>query len=227
MAPAAILLAFDTSTDRGSVALVRAREDGGVDPIAEHDYDAEPGHAERLLPAIDALLKGAGLGPGGVSVVAVGLGPGSFSGLRGGVTTAKALAFAGGARVVGVSGLATLAAASGARAGLVVALLDARRDEAFAAAYRAGDWLDPAEPPRLLSLADARRWVASLPGPLTLVGSGAPLVDPAAASGPAHPPALALAGLAAALLARGGALAPVEPLYVRPPNATPPRPPRP
>ncbi|HEU4405530.1 MAG TPA: tRNA (adenosine(37)-N6)-threonylcarbamoyltransferase complex dimerization subunit type 1 TsaB [Polyangiaceae bacterium] len=226
MASEATLLALDTSTDRGSVALARAGEGGRLEALAAHDYDAEPGHAERLLPAIDALFRGTGLGLGGLSAIAVGVGPGSFSGLRVGVTTAKALGFAGGVRVVGVSGLAALAAASGAGAGLVVALLDARRDEAFAAAYRAGDWLEPAEPPRLLSLDEARRWVGSLPGPRTLVGSGAPLVDPAAAAGPAHPPALAIAALAAALLARGGDPLPTEPLYVRPPNATPPRPAR-
>lgn len=226
MAPDAPMLAFDTSTDRGSVALVRLRG-AEIEMIASREYEAEPGHAERLLPAIDEICRGAGLGPAGLSVVAVGVGPGSFSGLRVGVTTAKALAFAGGARVVGVSGLAALAAASGAREGLVVALLDARRDEAFAAAYRVGDWLDPAEPPRLLALAEARRWVGSLPGPLTLVGSGASLIDPSVATSPTHPPALTLAALAAALLVRGDAPPSVEPLYVRPPNATLPRPPQP
>lgn len=225
MAPATLLLALDTSTDRGALALARWREGGGLEPLAARDYEASPGHAECLLPALDALLRGAGVGPGDLGAIAVGVGPGSFSGLRVGVTTAKALAFAGGARVVGVSGLAALAAASGATEGLVVALLDARRDEAFAAAYRPGAWLEPAEPPRLLSLDEARRWVRSLPGPLTLVGTGAPLIDPGAASGPSHPPAAALAALGAALLARGEG-APVEPLYVRPPNATPPAPPR-
>jgi tRNA threonylcarbamoyladenosine biosynthesis protein TsaB len=227
----ALLLALDTSTDRGSLALVRAREGAVVEALASFDYDAEPGHAERLLPALDAIVEAAGLGPraalaGGLDAIAVGVGPGSFSGLRVGITTAKALAFAGRARVVGVCGLAALAAASGAREGLVVALLDARRDEAFAAAYRAGAWLDPAEPPRLLSTAEARCWVASLPGPLTIVGTGAPLVgDGAPSAGPAFPPALAIAELAAARLARGEVFADVEPLYVRPPNATLPRPP--
>ncbi|HEU4532867.1 MAG TPA: tRNA (adenosine(37)-N6)-threonylcarbamoyltransferase complex dimerization subunit type 1 TsaB [Polyangiaceae bacterium] len=225
MAPDALLLALDTSTDRGSVALVRLRGDGALETVAASEYEAEPGHAERLLPALDALFAGAGLRPGALGAVAVGVGPGSFSGLRVGVTTAKALGLAVGARVVGVVGLAALAAASGASEGLVVALLDARRGEVFAAAYRAGAWLEPAEPPRLLALDEARRWAASLPGPLTLVGEGAPLVDPAAARAPAFPPALAVASLGVALLARGDdASVAVEPLYVRPPNATLPAP---
>ncbi len=227
MAPETLLLALDTSTDRGALALARAAG-GALEPLAEAEYEAEPGHAERLLPALDALFAGAGLRPATLGAIVVGLGPGSFSGLRAGVTTAKALGFATGARVTGVSGLAALAAASGASEGLVVALLDARRDEVFAAAYRAGAWLEPVEAPRLLSIAGARQWLASLPVAPTLVGTGAPLVAPGTPPGHARPPALALAALGAlgaALLAGGGPHPPVEPLYVRPPNATLPAPP--
>lgn len=68
--------------------------------------------------------------------IAVGVGPGTFTGLRIGVSTARALARARGIALVGVSTLESLAlAASGDATGAVVAVLDARRGEVFAAAW--------------------------------------------------------------------------------------------
>jgi tRNA threonylcarbamoyladenosine biosynthesis protein TsaB len=126
-------LGIDTSTAELTVALageeaVLAERDAGPAP------DGRPRHATKLLPAIEDVVA-AGGGWGEVSAVAVGLGPGTFTGLRIGVSTARALAQARGIGLAGVSSLEALAlgAEDGERPRLAV--IDARRCEVFAALY--------------------------------------------------------------------------------------------
>jgi tRNA threonylcarbamoyladenosine biosynthesis protein TsaB len=126
------LLAFDTATPATAVALVA---DGHEAELRHEPEPGErPGHVEQLLPLAHRLLEDAGLRFADLDRIAVGTGPGTFTGLRIGVASARALAQAGGAELVGVSTLRTLAAgAPGGRP--VLAVLDARRGEAFAAEY--------------------------------------------------------------------------------------------
>ena len=153
------MLGFDTATRATAVALrladgstLQMRDDPDPTPPAQR-----PGHATRLLEMADGLLVSAGIGWGALERIAVGRGPGTFTGLRVGVATARGLAQSLGIGLVGVSSLRALAAgASGgthqdgggqeqdgggmelARAADrkgVLAVLDARRGEAFAAAY--------------------------------------------------------------------------------------------
>ena len=123
-----MILAFDTATPATVVAV------GGEGIRAEARHDPEPGerpgHVQRLLPLAAELLEGASLRFADVSRIAVGTGPGTFTGLRIGVATARALAQASGAELVGIPTLDALAAAAqGPRE--VLAVLDARRGEAF------------------------------------------------------------------------------------------------
>jgi tRNA threonylcarbamoyladenosine biosynthesis protein TsaB len=133
-----LVIGFDTATDRLTVALT----DGGA-LLAEthHDPDAEgrPRHSALLLREVEDQVESAG-GWGGIGRIAVGLGPGSFTGLRIGIATARALAQARELPIAGVGTLAALAAAIGDRAGAgreALAVLDARRGQAFAALYSA------------------------------------------------------------------------------------------
>jgi tRNA threonylcarbamoyladenosine biosynthesis protein TsaB len=137
-----IVLGFDTATAATAVALRLA--DGSVtqardDPAA----GAHPGHATRLLEMARELLAAAGVPWRGVQRVAVGTGPGTFTGLRVGVATARGLAQSLAAELVGVSSpqaLALSALAAGEPApDAVLAVIDARRGEAFAAAYAPGE----------------------------------------------------------------------------------------
>ncbi|HYM44651.1 MAG TPA: tRNA (adenosine(37)-N6)-threonylcarbamoyltransferase complex dimerization subunit type 1 TsaB [Solirubrobacteraceae bacterium] len=143
-----IVLGFDTATPATAIALrladgsaVQARDDPGP---GEH-----PGHATRLLPLVADLLARTGLRFRDLERIAVGLGPGTFTGLRIGVATARGLAQSLSLGLAGVSSLQALAAAAArgehelaepstrvgaARTG-VLAVLDARRGEVFAAAY--------------------------------------------------------------------------------------------
>src|SRR3954467_10825613 len=121
-------LAIETSGRTGSVAVAR---DGTV--LAEETFPHGLKHAAGLVPMIDRLCKGAGWGPRDVEEVYVSAGPGSFTGLRVGVTVAKTLAFATGAKVVAVPTVEVLARNAPADATNVVIVLDAKREQIFTA----------------------------------------------------------------------------------------------
>ena len=142
------ILAFDTATRATAVALCGL---GDVVYVARDDPPGgrRPGHATRLLPLSVSLLDRAGIGWDDLERIAVGVGPGTFTGLRIGIATARALAQARNIPLVGVSTLQSLAlagawasrgtaAADALPSGLdvVVAVLDARRSEVFAAGWR-------------------------------------------------------------------------------------------
>ena len=136
------ILALDTATRATAVALC-------ADGVAlEARDDPSPGerprHAAALLPLAAQLLERAGIGFADLDRLAVGVGPGTFTGLRIGVATARALARAATVPLVGVSTLQSLALNALAFRELamvesVVAVLDARRGEVFAAAWRRAD----------------------------------------------------------------------------------------
>lgn len=137
------ILAFDTATRATTVALVD--EDGELELEARDDPEpgARPGHTSRLMPLIVEVLERAACGWNELDRLAVGTGPGTFTGLRIGVATARALSCARRLPLVGVSTLESLAlgAAQAVRAGghdQVMAILDARRREVFAAAWAPG-----------------------------------------------------------------------------------------
>lgn len=157
-----MILAFDTATPSTVVALA-----GGATRL-EARHDPEPGerpqHVQRLLPLVAELLDEAGLRFADLDRVAVGTGPGTFTGLRIGVATARALAQGSGADLVGVSTLEALARSgtdpllARARKGSVrvLAVLDARRGEAFV-----GGAVPPAAvTPELLGRIARPGWVA-------------------------------------------------------------------
>ncbi len=126
-----LVLALDTSTPTVSVAV---GDDGVV--VGEVRLVGERRHAERVAPAVEYLFGELGVEPGHLSAVAVGLGPGLFTGLRVGVTTAKAMAAALRLPVVGIPSLDLVAYPLRHTSRLVVAVLDARRREVFHARYR-------------------------------------------------------------------------------------------
>ncbi len=128
-----VLLGLDTATAHTVVGL--RLPDGTVLSRRHRPGPGErPGHVQQLLPLATEVLAEAGVRWADVTRIAVGIGPGTFTGLRIGVATARALASTAGAELVGVSSLAAVASA-GSADGPVVACLDARRRELFAAAW--------------------------------------------------------------------------------------------
>jgi tRNA threonylcarbamoyladenosine biosynthesis protein TsaB len=135
-----IVLGFDTATPATAVGLLLA--DGTTLSARDDPAPQErPGHTARLLALARELLAGAELRWEDVQLIAVGVGPGTFTGLRIGVATARGLAQSLGVELVGVSTPHVLAEAAigGWQAaqpeGGVLAVIDARRGQAFVAAY--------------------------------------------------------------------------------------------
>jgi tRNA threonylcarbamoyladenosine biosynthesis protein TsaB len=126
-----MLLAVDTTSLAGSVALLKGNELRGL-----VGFSAAPGHAERLLPTIDSLLEEMSVPLTEIEAFAVAAGPGSFTGLRIGISTVEGLAYTTGRPVVGVSALEATAHRFRYRPGLVASFMDARRGEVFGALYR-------------------------------------------------------------------------------------------
>lgn len=130
-----ILLAIESATDLVGAAVVG--DEGGA---VERVHAGGRAHAEHLAPSIEEACALAGCRVTDLDRIAVDIGPGLFTGLRVGVATAKALAQALGIGVLGMGSLDILAAAAwertgGPATGPVVAVVDARRGEVFAAAY--------------------------------------------------------------------------------------------
>lgn len=126
------LLTLDTCDSRGSVSILR---DDQVLQTVEHDTMED--YSIWLLPAIDCALQASGLSFSDIDVYVAASGPGSFTGVRVGLTTAKAWAEVTGKPIVGVSRLEALAAQAAPSAGeFVAAFTNAQRKQIFGALYR-------------------------------------------------------------------------------------------
>jgi tRNA threonylcarbamoyladenosine biosynthesis protein TsaB len=132
-----LILAVETSTFTGSVALVEASlPEGAWRIVGETTLHLSETHSSRLMPTIDRLLRETSRAIQAVQGIAVGLGPGSFTGLRIAVSTVKGLAFSLRVPVVGVPTLDALAHNIPFASPLVCPVLDARKKEVYAALFR-------------------------------------------------------------------------------------------
>lgn len=233
------LLAFETSSSRCGVALLRDAGSGSPE-VAQLEHEGSQEHAERLLPMASALLARAGLAPADLHAVAFGQGPGGFTGLRVACGVAQGVALGLGVPVLPV--VSHLAVAEDARAGTDAAILvalDARMSEVYLAAYvpepapaGAPAWR-VLQAPMLISADEVLPWArhrlaawsreAGRALSLRLAGDAwqaYPEAMPAAGlpqAEPARPRAATVAQLARNDWLRGAALPPEEatPLYVR------------
>jgi tRNA threonylcarbamoyladenosine biosynthesis protein TsaB len=208
------LLAFDTSTDVLSVAVRHG------DRIVAHSGAGGAQASSTLIPLIRRLLAEAGLTLAELDAIAFGRGPGSFTGLRTACAVAQGLGFGAGVPLLPIDTLHAVADEARHRFGAlrVVALLDARMDQVYAAhyAFDADDDAAAAAVPELLAPEQVE-----VPEGWALVGNAFVPYGERLRGGTARHPVLptadALLRLAPALLAAGGAAAPADawPLYVR------------
>jgi tRNA threonylcarbamoyl adenosine modification protein YeaZ len=227
------LLAIDTSLHACSACLF---DPGKPEDMRRETLAMERGHAEALMPMIERIMSGRGLEVAGVGAsagadfagvdrIAVTIGPGSYTGLRVGISAARALGLALAKPVVGVTTLSALAAPLVGRDSgrLITAAIDARHGSVYVTVLNTDG--KPVVAPRLASLRDAARAIGA--GPTAIVGSGARLVaqeawgmglDAVVIEGSEAPDILWVARLG--LLAQPNAQPP-RPLYLKAPEATP------
>lgn len=193
-------IAVDTSLATGSVA-ARDRSRLTVRQLGE-----PTGHARLLAAAIVDVTAELGWGPADAELVAVIRGPGSFTGLRVGVAAAKAIAWAGGCRLVGISGFEAVAAETARLTGWRGQPLEIAWDAGRGDVYAATASEEPGGGWRLSAgvLRPADRWVVSLPNRSRVSGPAvASLAARLKAAGHQIPPATACypSAAAAAILA--------------------------
>jgi tRNA threonylcarbamoyl adenosine modification protein YeaZ len=214
-----LVLALDTSTDAVVVGLV----DMAASPPTVLVEQSRPGarqHGEQLMPAVLEVCAAAGVGPVDIGAVVCGVGPGPFTGLRVGIASAAALADALGVPAHGVCSLDAVASAVELGEPLLV-ITDARRREVYWATYTGGRRTNgPAvDTPAALAARVASLGVRRVAG--TVAEAHAELLGL-----PVHPagtPTVAgLVAVAAPALRAGDLPGPLEPLYLRRPDAVPP-----
>jgi tRNA threonylcarbamoyl adenosine modification protein YeaZ len=210
-----LLLAFDTATPAITVALY-----DGYDVVAAATGEGSMAHGELLAPAIHAALTDAGASMSDLTDIAVGVGPGPFTGLRVGVVTALTLGSTLGIATHGVCTLDILAADLAQRSkmsGEFLVATDARRKEVYWAHYRPSDrGAERLDGPHVSYPVD----LAELHPGLPVQGRGATLYPDilTVLDGPKDPSA---AALASAVATGSVEELPLEPLYLRRPDATP------
>ncbi len=217
-----LLLALDTATDKGSLAL--AAEDR---LLIEYSLESQGTYLTRLLPGLEALLKATGRDLSEVTAIAVSQGPGNFTGLRIGLATAKGLAWALGCPLVPVPTLEVLAAQFPYQPHPIGVVVDAKRQEVYFGLFLCPEALPQTlEEPVRLPLAALRQ---RLQAPLVLTGPGLEVYRETLEAGlpreiswaPAemrHPRAATVARLALGRLKQGLTVPPHQlvPTYLRP-----------
>ena len=166
-----IWLGLDTANAPLSVALVR---DGEL--LAELNSAMGLNHSEGAMPAVEQLLKRAGLRPADIDAIAVSEEPGSYTGVRIGVTIAKTLAWTLDKPLVGVSSLRVLASNIFTYGVTICPLIDARRGNVYAGLYRRrheDGTLDCLLEDRHMALSDLLGQLKKEGNPVVFVGEGA------------------------------------------------------
>ena len=218
------ILALDSACASCSAAIL---QDGDI--LADAFEAMSRGQAARLMPMVEEVLAKAGMAVRDMDAVAVTVGPGAFTGIRIGMAAARGLGLAAGLPVIGIATTEVVAAAERKAGEPVLVVLETKRADIYAQ-YLATDSENAPLACALEALPDM------LGGERVLVcGDGMdrarPVLEAAGADcryggGSGQPRAEWVARLAADRLKRNGAsayLVPPAPLYLRPPDVSPPK----
>jgi tRNA threonylcarbamoyladenosine biosynthesis protein TsaB len=159
------LLILETSHRRGFAALAQ-----GTRILGERSLDEARRHARDLAPACAALLREQGWKPNDLHAVIVSRGPGSYTGLRVGIMSAKALAYATGCALIGVDTFAAIALQAPDEANLLDVIADAQQDRVYVQRFaRQQQVWQPSTPLAIVPVAD---WLSKLTPDVWVGGPG-------------------------------------------------------
>ena len=213
-----LVLAIDTALAACSAAVLDAQRG---ELLAAESLARVRGHAEALLPLVARVMQGARTRFVDLSRIAVTVGPGSFTGLRVGISAARAIALATQLPAVGVTTLEAYAAPYfGSGKGSFAVAIDARHQHVYLQVFAADG--QPRIPPGIASLAQA---IAAASGAARVIGSGAPLIAAVWPAGeapifdPREAPDIGWVARLGASAAKSST--PPKPLYLRAPDARP------
>jgi len=226
-------LALDTSTATAGVAL---SDQGRL--LVEATWNVGLDHTRDVMPMVAQVLEKGGCRAGELGAIVVAVGPGTFSGLRVGVSTAKGLATALSIPLVGVNTMAVEAYPHAWSVLPLCPVMDAGRGEVALGYYRGVDGLPvEVEPPIVGSIEEACRRVNE---PTLFCGEYAGMVGgrihemlgdralmPPLGALPRRSSCLAAVGWTRLAHGQDNDPAAVQPIYVRSPSITKPKPPRP
>jgi tRNA threonylcarbamoyl adenosine modification protein YeaZ len=208
-----IVLALDTAGSACSVAIAR-----GGQLLVAHRREMRHGHAEALMPMVDAAMREAGLTAQQLDAVAVSLGPGGFTGIRVGLAAAHGIALAANAHLVGVS---TFAAVAAPLDGPLLVAIDSRRADLYVQLCNPDSESEAVMPDRLGDWLLGR----GVSGPIAIAGdaaeaAAAALAGRARAVPGSEPDARGVLAAARKILATDPQPAAPRALYLRPPDVT-------
>jgi len=179
------ILLLESSHQPGFVALAE-----GEKLLCVRQLDEARRHARDLAPATSELLASQRWQPHSINVVVVGRGPGSYTGLRVGIMSAKALAYATKCDVLGIETFAVIAAQAPADVGRLAVVADAQQDKIYVQEFelgspvsalrieRLGDWLEAVNEPLCVTGPGLRKWASKLPGTIRQLDSALWLPGP-------------------------------------------------
>ncbi len=163
-----IILAIDTTAKTSSAALTEDERLIGLSVL-----NTQNTHSVTLLPSVKEMLDGAGMTVKDVDLFVCSAGPGSFTGVRIGAATVKGLAFADGARCIGVSSLEALAMNIAYGSGTVCAVMDARRGQLYNALFEIKNGvLTRLTPDRVITKDELKEELAGHKEKIYIVGDG-------------------------------------------------------
>lgn len=219
-----LILGIETATHQTSVAIGTPE---GV--VACYSVRRERRHVESLAPAIDYLCHEMSVEPRSVDVVAVDRGPGLYTGLRVGIATAKAIAYAADVDAIGICSLDVLAFSARLCRRRIVSMIDARRGEIYFCEYRSqGGRVEAVTEPGVAKPEQVLRQLKPIREGYLIVGDGGlryadlfirddlEIAD----AGFAFPHAVSLVHVARHCSENFGDQRTLEPLYLRPPDVT-------
>jgi tRNA threonylcarbamoyladenosine biosynthesis protein TsaB len=162
-----IFLVLDTSTERGVIGITGR---SGSRHVATTNRARR--HGRDLIPSLAATLRDAGLTANDTDVIAVGLGPGSYTGLRVGLTAAKALAYATGASLLGLDTLEAIALNAPPESRRISVIADAQRGQLYVADFARDASAGPLLRRRATRIESLACWLEGLEPETLVLGPG-------------------------------------------------------